>query len=88
MAEQGGFTFGVIVGIIGTNYFLQDPEYIKLIKEHVNDKPYGQAMLLNKVGSGQVAVIHGFYYDYGVCEMIADRLQAEGGLYGCSPITE
>jgi hypothetical protein len=45
-------------------------------------------MLLNKVGSGQVAVIHGFYYDYGVCEMIADRLQAEGGLYGCSPITE
>lgn len=41
------------------------------------------AYVLTKQFSGQVAIIHGFVDDYSVCQMIKQRMERDGGYYGC-----
>lgn len=41
------------------------------------------AVALTKFMSGQVGLIHGFMDDYEVCTIVKERLEQDGGYYGC-----
>ena len=42
------------------------------------------AFALEKAGSGQVALVHGFVDDFEVCHGIAAYLGSQGGMYDCT----
>lgn len=41
------------------------------------------SVALTKMMSGQVALIHGFIDDFEVCRIVQNRLETDGGTYGC-----
>ena len=79
-----GILFGVLIGyaIWGT-----EPAFIDNLMADA-DSEYGEPAVLQKFGSGQVAVFHGFVSDLEACELARQRIEAEGGMYACSPASE
>lgn len=72
---------------IRVGFFTTKPAYIDNVKAD-SESEYGEPYILSKLGSGQVAVFHGFIDDYSVCDMARQRIEAEGGVYTCSPASE
>ena len=72
---------GISIGYFSHIWF--EPNYIANVKSHDD----GYSYVLEKAGSGQVAAIHGFVDDLAVCIMLKERLEKEGGVYGCTAHT-
>jgi hypothetical protein len=84
MSEDLG-TIIVWCGVIGLAiWWAKEPAYIDNLKAD-SESEYGEPFILSKVGSGQVAIFHGFLDDYEVCEMARQRIESEGGVYFCTP---
>lgn len=74
----------LVIAVVGQSYWTADKPYIDYVKEN-EDSDYGENYVLRKLGSGQVAVFHGFLDDFEVCEIVRVRLEADGGAYDCAP---
>ncbi|AUQ64409.1 hypothetical protein [Phaeobacter inhibens] len=58
--------------------------YIENVEAH--EDGFGSAThILRKIGSGQVAVFHGFVMDDDACQTAAKALERQGGYYECAP---
>jgi|26BtaG_2_1085354.scaffolds.fasta_scaffold08309_5 hypothetical protein len=58
--------------------------YIENVEFH--EQGFGSGShVLSKIGSGQVAVFHGFVMDNEACQTAADALERQGGFYACIP---
>jgi hypothetical protein len=87
MSDDAG-AIVVWLAIIGfAAWWGKDPAYIDNVKADGKSE-YGEPYILSKLGSGQVAVFHGFIDDFSVCDMARIRIEAEGGVYTCSPASE
>jgi hypothetical protein len=76
------------VAVVGFAFWWgKEPAYIENVKADSKSE-WGEPYVLSKMGSGQVAVFHGFADDYSVCDMARQRIEAEGGVYVCSPSSE
>lgn len=81
--EDGGFLAGALVGVAlmwGYHAWHKPPQAVRNVQEQ-----FPGSEILVKLGSGQVALIHGFLDDYAVCAMLRERLERDGGEYGCLP---
>ncbi|MDQ7262709.1 hypothetical protein NM680_12995 [Paracoccus sp. PS-1] len=81
--EDSGVVTGFLLGLAvmwGYHAWHKPPMVIRNAIDQVDN-----SVALTKAMSGQVALIHGFVDDYGVCVIIKDRMEKDGGLYGCVP---
>lgn len=80
--DDNGLVFGFVLGIAamwGYQHW-NTPMAISNAEAGIEG-----SVALTKFMSGQVALIHGFVDDYDVCLMMKDRLERDGGIYGCVP---
>lgn len=84
MSDQA-YLSGMLLGV-AFGYFQWGTQlpFIENIKADA-DSEFGEPYVLEKAGSGQVAVFHGFSDDYDVCETARIFIQSEGGTYACQP---
>lgn len=75
-----GMGAGILIGAIGMWAYQawQEPIALKNATEQLEG-----AYALTKQFSGQVGLIHGFINNYEVCDIIRQRLENDGGFYGC-----
>lgn len=84
---MGGFIFGAVAGVI-VGYFVWGglPEHLQSIVESSEISFGTPSFALYKIGSGQVAIVHGLVDDLEACEMFGERLELDGGSYLCLPV--
>ena len=79
------FLSGLAIGLVAAySYFSTQPTYIENALLQDNDQ-FGGTQILGKLGSGQVAVIHGFLDDVTACETFKRAIERDGGSYFCMP---
>lgn len=76
-----GFGSGVLFGALAMWGYAwwSEPTSISNAKKQLDG-----AIVLEKVMSGQVALIHGFISDLDVCSIIKEGLESDGGYYVCT----
>lgn len=84
MAGSGRFLAGIVAGFfIGYAIWGSEPAYIDNLKAdsvYALDKP----VVLTSLGKVQVAIIHGYADNWGVCEIIRQRITEEVMVDGCA----
>lgn len=81
-----GFFIGIIIGIAASFFYYGDTStYIENAQSQEESSWGSGTYILSKVGSGQVAIIHGFIDDLENCEIYASTLTKLGGSYYCTP---
>lgn len=79
------FLFGLAIGLMAAySYFSTQPTYIENALSQDIDESSG-TQILGKLGSGQVAIIHGFVDDLTACETFKRAIVRDGGTYFCMP---
>lgn len=73
---------GLILGLaLGFWLWGNEPAFV----DNVASVPPADSFVLVKLGSGQVAVFHGFAFNRETCQIAAQHLQSLGGFYACNP---
>lgn len=85
--SSGGFWIGLLIGGAAVYAWAHHNVPTYAANAAIHDEPGmgTYTYVLEKLGSGQVAIIHGFIDDYEVCSDLAKMLQARGGVYYCTP---
>jgi tetrahydromethanopterin S-methyltransferase subunit C len=82
---MGQFFWGAIIASAVCYFYWGSNEvYLKNVTAHGDGYGSG-SYILSKLGSGQVAVFHGFVMDNEACQTAADALTRQGGNYACIP---